>query len=98
MKESLAKSKFSLCFSANEEDEMILFSSIEEAVEKVKYYNNNPNEYNKLLLKGKKALWNKNTAYHEWNKILPLMDPDYKQIDPIKILKDYHGEYYNKLL
>ena len=131
MKESLAKSKFSLCFSSNatgtrselkgrvieipsqavllteeapeletyfEEDEMILFSSIEEAVEKVKYYNNNPNKYNKLLLKGKKALWNKNTAYHEWNKILPLMDPDYKQIDPIKILKDYHGEYYNKLL
>jgi hypothetical protein len=77
---------------------MILFSTIEEAVEKVKYYNNNPNEYDKLLLKGKKALWNKNTAYHEWNKILPLMDPDYKQIDPIKILKDYHGEYYNKLL
>ena len=51
-----------------------------------------------MRMLGPYASWNKNTGYHEWNKILPLMDPDYKQIDPIKILKDYHGEYYNKLL
>jgi len=130
MKESLAKSKYSLCFSSNaigtrselkgrvieipsqtvllteeapeletyfDESEMILFSSVEDAVDKINYFNNNPFEYEKLLLNGKKALWNKNTVYHEWNKILPLMDPDYKQKDPIKILKEHHGEYYNKL-
>ena len=69
---------------------MILFSTIEEAVEKVKYYNNNPNEYDKLLLKGKKALWNKNTAYHEWNKILPLID--HKLLNEIEGLENPTSE------
>ena len=35
-----------------------------------------------------------NTVYHEWNVILPGIDPDYKQIDVIKLLKEKHGEYY----
>ena len=130
MKQSVAKSKYSLCFSANaintrselkgrvieipsksvlltenapeletyyDEDEMILFSSVEDAVDKIKYYNNNDKEYSKLLLKGQKALWNKNTAYHEWNKILPNIDPDFKVVDPIKIIKEYHSKHYNLL-
>ena len=79
-----------------DDDEIIIFNSVEEAVDKINKLSEK--EYNLILNKGKKRLWNTNTVYHEWNKILPLMDPDYKQIDPIKILKDYHGEYYNKLL
>ena len=129
MKNSLAQSKYSLCFSSNavntrkelkgrvieipsqavlltepapelelyyEDDEIILFNTVEEAIEKVKFYNSNNKEYNKILQRGKRALWNKNTAYHEWNKILPEFDPDYKQIDPISIIKEYHNDYYEE--
>ena len=72
--------------------EIIIFNTIEEAVDRIKSITKK--EYNKILNNGQKALWNRNTAYHEWNKILPLMDPDYKVIDPINILKEYHSEYF----
>lgn len=75
------------------EDEYILFTSVEEAVDKVKSMSVADKEA--LLKRGKDALWNRNTAYHEWNKILPLMDPDYKQLDVPTILKTYHSDYYN---
>ena len=74
------------------EDEIIIFNTVEEAINKVNSISEK--EYNSILDKGKRALWNRNTVYHEWNKILPLIDPDYKLIDPIKILKKYHNEYY----
>jgi hypothetical protein len=74
------------------EDEIIIFNTIEEAVDKINYYNSNPKEYNKLLKRGQKALWGRNTVYHEWNKILPLMDPDYTPVDPLNIIKKYHED------
>lgn len=74
------------------EDEIIIFNTIEEAVEKVNYYNSNPEEYNKLLKRGQKAVWGRNTAYHEWDKILPLIDPDYVPVNPIDIIKKYHED------
>jgi|TARA_R110001592_G_scaffold98243_2_gene280764 hypothetical protein len=73
-------------------DEIIIFNSVEEAVNRINSITED--EYNIILKKGQKALWNRNTAYHEWNKILPLMDPDYIQIKPIDIIKKYHNEYY----
>jgi hypothetical protein len=76
------------------EDEIIIFNSIEEAVEKINYYNSYPKEYKVLFEKGKKALWERNTAYHEWSKILPLIDSDFLFIDPIEIIKKYHSNYY----
>ena len=127
VKECLAKSKYSLCFSQNalgnrqelkgrvieipaysvllteyapeltdyyDDTEMILFNSVDEAVEKIEYYNSNPKEYDKLLHNGRRALWTRNTAYHEWNKILPNMDEDFKSLDVIKLLKEKHGDYY----
>ena len=60
----------------------------------MEYYNSNPEEYNKLLHNSRKALWSRNTAYHEWNKILPMMDDDFKPVDVIKLLKTKHGEYF----
>ena len=51
-------------------------------------------QYNTILEKGQKTLWNKNTVYHEWNKILPQIDSEYQLIDPMKIIKKYHNEYY----
>lgn len=125
LKNNLAKSKYSLCFSSNaigtrnelkgrvieipsqavlltepapglneyfDDDEIIIFNSIEEAVDRINSISQS--EYNTILRKGQKALWNRNTVYHEWNKILPQIDPDYRIIDPIKIIKKYHGEYY----
>jgi len=75
------------------EDEYILFNSVDEAVDKVKSLDSK--EIEKLFRRGNHALWNRNTAYHEWDKILPLMDPDYKKIDIQNLLKTNHSEYYN---
>ncbi len=77
-----------------DESEIIIFNSAEEAKEKIDYYNLNKKEYNNLLHRGKRALWNRNTCYHEWDKILPIIDSDYKPKDITKLLKTQHGKYY----
>jgi hypothetical protein len=74
--------------------EIILFDTVDEAIEKIKYYNDNESEYNKLFEAGKRAIWSRNTAYHEWNKILHKIDPDYKSIDVINLLKEKHKDFY----
>lgn len=77
------------------EDEIIVFNSIEEAAEKIQFYNKDYKKYKSLFTKGREALWSRNTAYHEWNKILPHMDPDYKCINPKDIIQKYHSQYYH---
>jgi len=74
-------------------DEYILFESVEEAIDKVKSLS--VKERGELFERGRRAVWDRNTAYHEWNKILPLMDPDYKEVDIPALLKEYHSEYYD---
>ena len=74
-------------------DEYILFESVEEAVDKVKSLS--IKERGELFERGRRAVWNRNTAYHEWNKILPLMDPDYREVNIPSLLKEYHPEYYD---
>jgi len=76
------------------ENECILFNSTEEAVEKINILEKDNNLYRKIFTSGKRRLWNSNTAYHEWDSILPNIDPDYKKIDIIKLLKEKHGDYY----
>lgn len=80
-----------------QEDEFILFNSIEELVDKINKLDNK--EQVELFKRGNKALWERNTAYHEWNKILPLMDPDFEPIDVDKLIKEYHSQflYYEQL-
>ena len=73
-------------------DEMVVFSSVEDCIEKINYFDKNPKELEKIYLKGKKALWGRNTVYHEWNKILPQIDEDYKKINPNEIIKKYHNK------
>jgi hypothetical protein len=73
------------------EDEFILFNSVEEAIEKVKSLDDK--QVVDLFRRGNKALWERNTAYHEWNKILPLMDPDFKEVDVNKLIYQYHSEF-----
>ena len=73
------------------EDEFILFNSVEEATEKVKSLSNK--QISELFKRGNRALWERNTAYHEWNKILPFMDPDFEPVDVSKLIKKYHSEF-----
>ena len=75
------------------EDEYIRFDSVEEAVDKVKSLSDK--ELKSIFEKGNRALWERNTAYHEWNKILPLMDPDFEPIDIRTVLRTYHSEFYS---
>lgn len=74
------------------EDEYILFNSVEELADKIKSLSDK--EVEGIFKRGNRALWERNTAYHEWDKILPLMDPDYKQVDIPTLLKTYHSDYY----
>jgi len=75
------------------EDEYIGFTSAEELVDKIKKLSDK--ELESIFERGNRALWGRNTAYHEWNKILPLMDPDFKPIDVPTLLKTHHSDYYN---
>lgn len=76
------------------ENDVISFVSVQEAIDKMNKLQEDPAEYKRIFENGKRKLWNQNTVYHEWNKILPNIDPDYKPIDVIKLLKEKHGEYY----
>ena len=74
-----------------QEDEYILFTSVEELVDKIKSYTDT--ELDALFKRGNRALWTRNTAYHEWNKILPFMDSDYKIVDIDRLIKENHSEF-----
>jgi len=76
------------------ENDIVVFNSVDEAKEKMKYLFKNKEEYKRIFENGKRKLWNSNTAYHEFNKIMLEIDEDYKSIDVIKLLKEKHGEYY----
>ncbi len=76
------------------DNECVLFNSVEEAMDKINMLEKDSAKWKKIFRSGKRRLWNSNTVYHAWNKILSNIDPDYEQIDPIKILKENHGEYY----
>ena len=73
------------------ENECVMFETIEEAIKKIKYLDANPSEYDRIKKAGRNKLWNSNTVYHEWNKILPNIDPDYKQLDISKLLFEKYG-------
>jgi len=70
--------------------EFILFETIDEAIKKIKYYENNPAEYSKIYEAGKKRLLSTGTCYHRWNNILHKIDPEYKSINVQKLLKEKH--------
>jgi len=71
--------------------EFILFETVDEAIEKIKYYEDNPDEYAKIYEAGKKRLLSTGTCYHRWNDIMHRIDPDFKKFDVSQILKDNHG-------
>ena len=69
--------------------EFILFNSVEEAVDKVRYYSNNEKEYLKLLSNSRNRLWNTNTSLHQWDTLMSKIDPDYVKKDVAKLLSEY---------
>jgi hypothetical protein len=69
--------------------EFIMFENIDEAVDKIKYYESNPNEYNKMLEASRNRVWNTNTCFHQWDRIMSIIDKDYKKQDINLILKNY---------
>lgn len=75
------------------EDEYIGFDSVEELADKIK--NLSDKDVESIFKRGNKALWERNTAYHEWDKILPFIDPDYKQIDIPTLLRTHHSDHYH---
>tara|TARA_A100001515_G_C4581406_1_gene213034 strand:- start:887 stop:1825 length:939 start_codon:yes stop_codon:yes gene_type:complete len=73
------------------EKEIILFNSVDEAIEKINFYNKNDNEYKKIFKAGRDRVWNTNTHYHSWNNILNQIDFDYVRKDIGGLLKEKHG-------
>lgn len=69
--------------------EFILFSTVEEAIDKIQYYEKNQTEYTKMFLAGRQRVWQTNTVYHQWNSIMKQIDEDYVEVDVDKILKEY---------
>lgn len=73
------------------DNECVLFNSVDEAIEKLEKLEVDKDRYQEISIAGKKRLWATNTVYHEWNSILPKIDPDYKPVDIKKIIKEKHG-------
>lgn len=75
--------------------EFIEFSEVKEGIDKIKSIGEK--EYTEIFNNCRRKIWGQMTALHEWNKILPQIDPDYKQKsdEEIKaILKINWGQYY----
>lgn len=69
--------------------EFIMFETIDEAIEKIRYYESNLDEYNKILKASKDRIWNTNTVFHQWDNIMSIIDESYKKHDINQILKIY---------
>lgn len=71
--------------------EIIIFNSVDEAIDKIKYYDKNFKEYNALCTASRKRLLSSNTCYHSWDKIMQKIDPSYQAVDVKKLLKQKHN-------
>lgn len=72
--------------------EFILFETIDEAIEKIKKLEADPDKYAKMLKASRDRVWNTNTCYHQWDMIMSIIDEDYKKQDISKILKLYKND------
>jgi hypothetical protein len=71
------------------EKEFIMFETVDEAINKINYYESNPEEYQKLLKASRTRIWQTNTVFHQWDNIMSKIDKDYKKQDINQILKNY---------
>lgn len=66
--------------------EIVVFETVEEAVDKIKFYENNHSEYQKILISGRNRLIKTNTVYHEWDRAMKIIDEKYNPININDIL------------
>ena len=72
--------------------EILVFNSVQEAVEKIQRVLKNDALYTQMQEAGRKRLLSQHTCYHVWDRfILPKMDPDYKPVNVTELLKTTHG-------
>ena len=68
-----------------------MFETVDEAISKIKYYEENQDEYKKIFEAGRKRLLSTVISYHRWNNMMHRIDPDFKKVDVTKILEKNHG-------
>ena len=71
------------------DQEFIIFENVDEAIEKINFYEKNPTAYTKLLNASKDRVWNTNTVYHQWDSIMHQIDEHYKTTNIKQILTKY---------
>lgn len=69
--------------------EFIMFETVDEAIEKIKYYESHPDEYNSMLSLSRKRIWETNTVFHQWDYIMNKIDNSYETKNITEILKAY---------
>ena len=69
--------------------EFIIFENVDEAIEKIKYYESHPEEYNQMLNLSRKRIWETNTVFHQWDSIMSKIDYSYQNQDINGILSEY---------
>lgn len=70
--------------------EFVIFETVDEAIDKIKYLESNPNEYSKIYEASKKRILNSNTVFHQWDKAMKVIDPDYSKVNIDKIIQNYN--------
>jgi hypothetical protein len=61
--------------------DFILFNSVDEAIEKIKFISSNESYYNDMKQSGRKKLLETNTIHHQFHYIMSRIDKDYKLIN-----------------
>lgn len=59
------------------EKEFIMFESVDEAIDKIKFISSHDSYYNNIKEASRKRLLETNTIYHQWNNIMSQIDEDF---------------------
>lgn len=70
--------------------EIVIFNTVDEAIDKIKFYESNELAYKTILEAGRRRLIQTNTVYHEWQKAMSIIDQDYNSLDINSIMKNYN--------
>lgn len=70
--------------------DIVVFSSINELVDKINYYSKNNKAYEDVLANGRERVLKSNTCYHSWNSIMSKIDDNYKEVNINTILNKFH--------
>jgi hypothetical protein len=77
------------------DEEFIEFDGVKDGLDRIKSIGEA--EYTEIFNNARRKMWKQMTCLHEWNKILPQIDEDYKMKSDeeiANILKENYGKYY----